>query len=399
MMDIATRKCLLKLLIISCLVPFLVMCAPETSERPRSNQQGFGLSPEPSADDFYCPDGYVYDSYYHLCEGRSGVLGPFSDAMVEKCKTYGGGAPCEGQIWQREFAHSIRGTGKCPNGTYWDSEIEACYSDENVYGPFLKSQRQKCVAAAGGPACETMRWSRKFFESIISAKKGSTGASSDFAFREPYDSEVVDAFPLWATYYRIPTVEDLGNDGIPLLDMNGNDLGVGLSRKDWCHAALEGSVRVIDSKGEDTVFNYAGSRESYRQVDCSDYVAISGLAYSRFYKAKGHFGDGVSGYHLKPYRTIAVDPSYIPYGSVIFIPAARGTSVVLPNGKQAIHDGYFFAADTGGAIHGNHIDVFIGSAVDNPFSFIKSTSSGKFKVYLVESPAIKSQLKGLHSER
>ena len=397
MKTVQSKFLFLRLLPSVFLVLFLVVCAPKPSEQPGANQQGFGLGGLAQPDDFYCPEGYSYDSDYHVCDGRQGVLGPFSDAMVQKCKSFGGGKPCDGVHWQREFAHSIRGTGKCPNGTQRESELEVCYSGDDVYGPFLISQHERCLAAGGGPACETMRWSRQFFQSIgRPPSKGTTSVNSNFSLPEPSDADIADAFTLWATYYRIPTVRDIGSDGIPLLDMNGQDLGVGLSEKDWCHAALEGSVRVLDSEGNDTVYNYSGSRESYRQVDCSDYVSMPQLAYSRFYRAKGHFGDGIQGYFLKPYRTIAVDPSYVPYGSVIYIPAARGINIVLPNGKQATHDGYFFAADTGGALHGKHIDVFIGSALDNPFSFVKSTSSGSFKVYLVQSAAINEKLKSLH---
>lgn len=44
-------------------------------------------------------------------------------------------------------------------------------------------------------------------------------------------------------------------------------------------------------------------------------------------------------------RTIAVDPSVIPYGSRVKIPA--------------LGNGTFIAEDTGGAINGNHIDVYM----------------------------------------
>ncbi|HEY2258820.1 MAG TPA: 3D domain-containing protein [Solirubrobacteraceae bacterium] len=46
-------------------------------------------------------------------------------------------------------------------------------------------------------------------------------------------------------------------------------------------------------------------------------------------------------------RSVAVDPSLIPFGSHIFIPA-----------YQDINGGWFEADDTGGAIIGRHIDVF-----------------------------------------
>lgn len=380
------------------LILFVGACSPEPVELTRSGQSGFGLNGDSEPDDFYCPEGYTYDNLYHVCEDKTGVLGPFSPAMVEKCRAFGGGAPCDGLHWQREFAHSIRGTGKCPLGTRWEQDMEVCTSGENVYGPFLKSQQRKCVAAGGGPACETMRWSMQFFESFRAEKRvGNGGISGNFDMPEPSDAEISEVLSLWATYYYIPTVQNLGSNGIPLLDMNGNSLGVGLSRKDWCKAALEGSVRVVDSVGKDIVFNYAGSRQSYKQTDCSDHISLPGLPYSRFYRAKGSFGDGVAGYHLKPYRTIAVDPSYIPYGTVIYIPAARGITVILPNGKQALHDGYFYAADTGGALYGRHIDVFIGSAGENPFSFVRSNSSGTFKAFIISSRDRKAPLESLHT--
>jgi 3D (Asp-Asp-Asp) domain-containing protein len=46
-------------------------------------------------------------------------------------------------------------------------------------------------------------------------------------------------------------------------------------------------------------------------------------------------------------RSVAVDPSVIPLGSHIFIPS-----------YQSVNGGWFEADDTGGAIVGNHIDVF-----------------------------------------
>jgi 3D (Asp-Asp-Asp) domain-containing protein len=58
------------------------------------------------------------------------------------------------------------------------------------------------------------------------------------------------------------------------------------------------------------------------------------------------FGRGPS-LPLTYYRSIAVDPSYIPMGSRVYIPAYRGIS-----------GGWFVAQDTGGAIIGRHVDVF-----------------------------------------
>jgi 3D domain len=51
---------------------------------------------------------------------------------------------------------------------------------------------------------------------------------------------------------------------------------------------------------------------------------------------------------LRYYQSIAVDPSVIPLGSRVYVPAYR----------QDGHGGWFIAQDTGGAITGHHIDVY-----------------------------------------
>jgi 3D (Asp-Asp-Asp) domain-containing protein len=51
---------------------------------------------------------------------------------------------------------------------------------------------------------------------------------------------------------------------------------------------------------------------------------------------------------LRYYQSIAVDPSVIPLGSRVYVPAYRGDG----------HGGWFVAQDTGGAISGDHIDVY-----------------------------------------
>jgi 3D (Asp-Asp-Asp) domain-containing protein len=51
---------------------------------------------------------------------------------------------------------------------------------------------------------------------------------------------------------------------------------------------------------------------------------------------------------LRDYQSIAVDPGVIPLGSRVYVPAYRNDG----------HGGWFIAQDTGGAINGQHIDVF-----------------------------------------
>jgi 3D (Asp-Asp-Asp) domain-containing protein len=51
---------------------------------------------------------------------------------------------------------------------------------------------------------------------------------------------------------------------------------------------------------------------------------------------------------LSFYQSIAVDPSVIPLGSRVYIPAYKGDG----------YGGWFVAQDTGGAINGNRVDVY-----------------------------------------
>ena len=204
---------------------------------------------------------------------------------------------------------------------------------------------------------------------------------------------------LWSTYYHIYQARDI-SQGYPLLDRNGRALAY-LSHRDWCYAALQGTVQVEDRQGGRQTYNFAG-RGATLQLDCSGYfkslspATLQKTGRVRFSPARGVHGDGAGGYRLVPYRTIAVDRNRIPLGSTVYIPAARGQRIVTPTGETFLHDGYFFAADVGSAIKGNHIDVFIGSSKRNPFPFITSKASGVFQAFIVRDPQVTQTLNAMH---
>jgi len=56
-------------------------------------------------------------------------------------------------------------------------------------------------------------------------------------------------------------------------------------------------------------------------------------------------------------RTAAIDTKVIPRRTVLFIQETVGLK--MPDGR--VHDGFWYASDTGGAIKGNRIDLFTGS--------------------------------------
>ncbi|MDB2447331.1 3D domain-containing protein [bacterium] len=91
---------------------------------------------------------------------------------------------------------------------------------------------------------------------------------------------------------------------------------------------------------------------------------------------KGSYGLGIHDHYLFPFRTVAIDFTYLCQqaglkncsgnratdkkrfiGSLLYISQLDGTA--LPNGKT--HDGYVCAHDVGGAIKSDRIDLFVGN--------------------------------------
>lgn len=225
-------------------------------------------------------------------------------------------------------------------------------------------------------------------------------SSDTFYFPEPDKREKI--LSLWATHYYIHEFQSSGK--IPIVYASGEKSGLYADTCDFCKAALEGTAYVKDSSGNVSVINFSRTGNELF-VDCrkckqfaSVKLNVESWGKTIWSKSAG-YGDGVKNYRLVPFRTIAVDPNTIPYGTVIFVPAAKGKLVHLPNGKQAIHDGYFFAGDTGGAITKNHIDVFTGIYPGNPFpEVVRSNENKVFDAFIVSDPEIVRTLTVLHSK-
>ncbi|GAA0610192.1 hypothetical protein GCM10009422_01260 [Brevundimonas kwangchunensis] len=81
-------------------------------------------------------------------------------------------------------------------------------------------------------------------------------------------------------------------------------------------------------------------------------------ASARLYHAGGGGATGNDSLGCRPIamRTVAVDPRYIPRRTRLFIPETVG----LRMSDGALHDGYWYASDTGGAIKGQKIDLYTG---------------------------------------
>ena len=108
-----------------------------------------------------CGDGATLDS-------AQNILGPFTQAMVAKCASWGGGEPCRANRWGKAMALSARGTGACPAGATWDAETTYCAEGDSAFGPFPAPLVAKCNAAGGGAAtCDSARWNRGFLAGLL----------------------------------------------------------------------------------------------------------------------------------------------------------------------------------------------------------------------------------------
>jgi len=253
-------------------------------------------------------------------------------------------------------------------------------AERAVAAPPVAEPKPAAAPAPRAPAAAADRAGS--WEAALAAAQRYFFAPPDLSGREPLG--------LWATYYYIPQVTH-EQEGHALRDPAGHELGPKLSLRDWCEAALQGTVLVSGpGSGGDAAtavtYNFAGTRKN-TEVDCSPiYPRYPAISRTRFHPAGGPHGDGVLGMILIPFRSIAVDPAVIPTGSLVYIPAARGTRFTLPSGEPAVHDGFFFAADRGGAIKDNHIDVFIGAAEHNPFAFVRSRRRPELAAYVIAEP-------------
>ena len=334
-------------------------------------------------ENYFCPNGFQYDKIYRLCISNQEAVGPFTNKMIAQCKDFGGGSrTCEGTRWEVNFARNLREKTICPPGARFDFEISQCIEGKNVYGPFTESIVTQCQASEGEAVCETMRYSRELFPKA-------------FHFPEPTEAARSQTYTLWSTFYFAYPAVSIAN-GIPLLGISGNSLGTKLFQRDWCLGAIEGTIEVTDQAGAKTTYNFAGTG-SAQQVNCRPVTNSQFPGGKERYKiSKGPYGEGVLAMNLVPFRTIAVDRSVIPIGSVIFIPSARGKTITLPSGETVKHDGYFYAADVGSGIQNNHIDVFTGISLTNPFSFVTSDPNGTFRTFLIKDPQIEGALKAMH---
>ena len=213
-----------------------------------------------------------------------------------------------------------------------------------------------------------------------------------FLLDAPSKEAIGPNLKLWATHYHTPEVEPAAatiSAAFPLIGRNGSPISAPLTHRDWCEAALQGSVSV--RSGEiNTAYVFVDSNGP-EQANCDQWLGSlsdgikNATRRARFMKVNHPLGCGVRNHPLVPFRTIAVDPAMVPVESVVFVPELRGRAFRY-NGRDFVHDGYLFAGDRGGAIKGKHVDVFLddkaGAALEDLFA---SVDTRTFAAHIVDA--------------
>ena len=105
-------------------------------------------------------------------------------------------------------------------------------------------------------------------------------------------------------------------------------------------------------EGSDSGMVLTAEQQAHMDAD-ADWTARVNLYHAG---GGGATGNDSLGCRPIPMRTMAVDPRYIPRRTRLFIPETVGMR--MPDGT--VHDGYWYASDTGGAIKGQKIDLYTG---------------------------------------
>lgn len=211
-----------------------------------------------------------------------------------------------------------------------------------------------------------------------------------FSLEAPAEEDLKRPLNLWATHYHTPRITPAPatiSAAFPLIGRNDQPISPPLLHRDWCEAALQGSVSI--QQGETATAYVFVDSKGPEQASCDPWLGSlsdgvkNATRRARFMKVNHPLGCGVRNHPLVPFRTIAVDPDTIPLDTVIYVPELRGR-IFQVGGRAFVHDGYLFAGDRGGAIKGAHIDVFMVEAAAGPLEdLFASTASRTFRAHIL----------------
>jgi 3D (Asp-Asp-Asp) domain-containing protein len=201
----------------------------------------------------------------------------------------------------------------------------------------MSTQESLAPSAAGSPLAAPSAQGTTEDVVAITAQGSSIGPAMGFKNGERFRN----------TYYDFPK-EDAGTKDAAIYDATCA-LIANVTRDFHDRVCVQGSGRLS-----------SGETVSFAKRDCACAAICprtdQKICFERLDPARFPAGRGALGRPITPMRTVAVDSSVIPLGTVLFIPEFKGVS--LPGGVR--HDGCFVAEDRGIRVTGRQIDVFTG---------------------------------------
>jgi 3D (Asp-Asp-Asp) domain-containing protein len=172
------------------------------------------------------------------------------------------------------------------------------------------------------------------------------------------------------TRYFMLNQNDYGNNNIiPILDNSGNVI-TNVDPHLFAEGSLEGCFKLNDGRVLNVTGNYVPAPEQVSQAlkDIADKEYRGRYGFVGLSKDCSHYftysvspttwGVGAKNKALYPFISIAADPAFYPFGTILFCPALKDKR--LPDGED--HMGYLMVDDVGSAIVGqNHCDFFTGT--------------------------------------
>ncbi len=154
------------------------------------------------------------------------------------------------------------------------------------------------------------------------------------------------------TYYNFPSERDYQGATTKLMSATCSPLAE-VPRGFHDAVCVQGSGRL--ASGVTVSF-------ARRDCECAEVCPRSGqkICFDSLDAGQFPWGRGSTGRAITPLLTVAVDPSVIPIGTVLYVPDYDGAPRT-EGGSPARHDGCFLAQDRGVRVQGLHIDIFTGN--------------------------------------
>ena len=135
-----------------------------------------------------------------------------------------------------------------------------------------------------------------------------------------------------------------GKNGYPIVSLNG----------------------YLKSKGVDSkYYSFSGYKKYFRENPDELWPAMITNPSYTFFNISDEPPCGTVRTYLTPGHTLAVDPTQVPLGSLLFIEAERPMEGTDPDARDVPmkpFSRFALAQDTGGPIQGAHVDVYFGSS-------------------------------------